>query len=63
MEPIYNVEREVDTVIGNFNEFNTHCTDNLTNLINSVEGLKENFDESCKCPLGLERPPSSWPAT
>lgn len=49
MEPIYNVEREVDTVINNFNEFNKHCSDNLTSLITSVEGLKENFDESCKC--------------
>ena len=59
MEPICNVEREVDTVISNFNEFNKHCNDNLTSLITSVELLKENFDESCKFDgrptVGLDR--------
>ena len=48
MEPIYNVEREVDTVINNFNEFSKHCNDNLTNLIRSVQNIKEDFNESCK---------------
>lgn len=58
MEPIYNVEREVDTVINNFNEFSKHSNDNLSNLISSVQNLKEDFDESCKFSLFYQL---NWP--
>lgn len=48
MEPILNVEKEVDSVVGNFVEFNKNCDDNLSNLIESVENLRDSFNESCE---------------
>lgn len=48
MEPIFNVEREVDCVLTNFNEFGKYCNDSLTNLIQSIEHLKDEYGDLCK---------------
>jgi len=53
MEPIYNVEREVDCVINNFNEFTNYTQDSLTNLVTSIENLKDDYTQQYRDDMEL----------
>ena len=43
MEAIRNVEREIDRVISKFGALNDHTTQTLTDLLNQLKSLKQDF--------------------
>lgn len=43
MEAIRNVEREIDRVISKFGALNEHTAQTLTDLLNQLKSLKQDF--------------------